>query len=76
MNGTIRVEHGTKSERIHIQRVTPYFELDANKGMIDIKLRQIPTQTPLSHNSYALLLVIKNYLPNMTFDHTQKLFSP
>jgi hypothetical protein len=25
-NGTIRVECGTKSERINIQRVTPYFE--------------------------------------------------
>ncbi len=25
-NGTIRVEHGTKSERINIRRVTPYFE--------------------------------------------------
>ena len=25
-NGTIRVERGTKSERINIQRVTPYFE--------------------------------------------------
>ena len=26
MNGTIRVERGTKSERINIRRVTPYFE--------------------------------------------------
>ena len=26
MNGTIRVERGTKSERINIQRVTPYFK--------------------------------------------------
>jgi hypothetical protein len=25
-NGTIRVERGTKSERINIRRVTPYFE--------------------------------------------------
>ena len=25
-NGTIRVEHRTKSERINIQRVTPYFD--------------------------------------------------
>ncbi len=29
-NGTIRVECRTKSERISIRRVTPYFELDAN----------------------------------------------
>ena len=26
MNGTIRVERGSKSERINIRRVTPYFE--------------------------------------------------
>eukprot|EP00804_Cyclotella_cryptica_P025130 CCRYP_012980-RA/>CCRYP_012980-RA protein AED:0.39 eAED:0.39 QI:0/-1/0/1/-1/1/1/0/418 len=25
-NGTIRVQHGTKSERLNIRRVTPYFE--------------------------------------------------
>ena len=25
-NGTIRVQHGTKSERLSIRRVTPYFE--------------------------------------------------
>ena len=25
-NGTIRVQHGTKSERLNITRVTPYFE--------------------------------------------------
>ncbi len=26
MNGTIRVQCGTKSERLNIRRVTPYFE--------------------------------------------------
>ena len=26
MNGTIRIQHGTKSERLIIRRVTPYFE--------------------------------------------------
>jgi hypothetical protein len=25
-NGTIRVQHGTKSERLNIRRVTPYFD--------------------------------------------------
>jgi hypothetical protein len=25
-NGTIRVQHGIKSERLNIRRVTPYFE--------------------------------------------------
>ena len=29
-NGTIRVERGTKSERINIRRVTPYFDLETN----------------------------------------------
>ena len=26
MNGTIRIQSGTKSERLNIRRVTPYFE--------------------------------------------------
>ncbi len=42
-NEKIRVEHGTKSERINIQRVMPYFEHKEIKSTILETEQTIPT---------------------------------
>ena len=75
-NGTIRIQRGTKSERLNIRRVTPFLTITKLKNRNKCQLqkrpkRTLPLQTTLTRYTY-----LTNSLVCYSYSHENPFFSP